>query len=125
MPIGTVTKSLSRAYALLRECLQKENHTGKQRGEIMNCSECSDDFAAYQEGLLDARRKPDQVALGRLPGLPGRIRPGAASCGPSDVHGPGASGISLENRVMDRIIHEQALTHKETSDAKDGSESWE
>ena len=28
MPIGTVTKSLSRAYAMLRECLQKENPKG-------------------------------------------------------------------------------------------------
>ena len=28
MPIGTVTKSLSRAYAMLRECLQKENSKG-------------------------------------------------------------------------------------------------
>ncbi|MGD0516426.1 MAG: sigma-70 family RNA polymerase sigma factor [Thermoguttaceae bacterium] len=28
LPIGTVTKRLSRAYALLRECLQEGNHTG-------------------------------------------------------------------------------------------------
>ena len=28
MPIGTVTKSLSRAYVMLRECLQKENPQG-------------------------------------------------------------------------------------------------
>jgi hypothetical protein len=76
----------------------------------MNCLQCREDFAAYQEGLLDKDAK-------------GRIESHLAECPAcrvefDQVHhiaerltraGPGVSGISLENRVMDRIIHEQAL----------------
>jgi hypothetical protein len=77
----------------------------------MNCSECRDDFAAYQEGLLDTdaaglieshlvecpacRAEFDQVQ--RLV-----VRLTRAWLG--------APGISLEKPVMDRIIHEQTLT---------------
>jgi hypothetical protein len=76
----------------------------------MNCSECRDDFAAYQEGLLD-------------PGAESRIKSHLTECPACRAEfdqvqclvvrltraGPGASGILLETQVMDRIIHEQAL----------------
>ncbi|MGD0382170.1 MAG: zf-HC2 domain-containing protein [Thermoguttaceae bacterium] len=76
----------------------------------MNCSECRDDFAAYQEGLLD-------------PGAESRIKSHLTDCPACRAEfdqvqrvvvrltrgGLSTSGISLETQVMDRIIHEQAL----------------
>jgi hypothetical protein len=77
----------------------------------MNCQECRDDFAAYQEGLLESEAEI-------------RIKSHLAECPACRAEfdevqrlvvrltraKAGASGISLENRVMDRIIHQQALT---------------
>ncbi len=54
----------------------------------MNCSECRDDFAAYQEGLLEPEAESrTTVAPGRMPGLPGGIRRDEVSGGPSDAQG--------------------------------------
>jgi hypothetical protein len=76
----------------------------------MNCSECRDDFAAYQEGLLD-------------PAAENRIKSHLADCPACRAEfdqmqqlvvrlargGLDAPGISLESPVMDRILQQQAL----------------
>ncbi len=111
VPLGTVTKRLSRAYALLRERSWHEGPGRGERGAAMNCQECRDELAAYLEGLLDETRRSQieahmaecsacQTELQEVRELTARLaRDGLAARPP----------VSLENAVMDRILHEQAL----------------
>ena len=77
----------------------------------MNCSECKDDFAAYQEGLLESEAESRIAShLADCPACRAEFDQMQSLVVRLNAPGPGTSGISLENRVMDRIIHEQALT---------------
>ena len=77
----------------------------------MNCSECRDDFAAYQEGLLESEAESRiESHLADCPACRAEFDQMQSLVVRLTRDGPGASGISLENRVMDRIIHQQALT---------------
>ena len=56
MPLGTVTKTLSRAYALLRQELKARGLRGtnsQQNRTTMNCAECRDNLVVCAEGLLE------------------------------------------------------------------------
>ncbi|MGA2797066.1 MAG: hypothetical protein ABSE63_05785 [Thermoguttaceae bacterium] len=77
----------------------------------MNCQECRDDFAACQEGLLEPEAESRTTAhLAECPACRAEFDEVQRLVVRLTRAGPGASGISLENRVMDRIIHQQALT---------------
>jgi outer membrane lipoprotein-sorting protein len=77
----------------------------------MNCSECRDDFAAYQEGLLDTEAQSRTTAhLAECPACQAEFDQMRSLVVHLTRARPGAPGISLETQVMDRIIHEQALT---------------
>jgi hypothetical protein len=75
----------------------------------MNCSECRDDFAAYEEGLLDPAAESRTTAhLAECPACRAEFDQMHSLVVRLTRDGLGASGISLETQVMDRIIHEQA-----------------
>ena len=72
MPLGTVTKTLSRAYALLRQELEardprKRGTNSQPNRTTMNCAECRDNLVACVEGLLD------RDAIAPMPGTPGNL----------------------------------------------------
>ena len=76
----------------------------------MNCSECRDDFAAYQEGLLNPEAESRiKLHLADCPACRAEFDQMQSLVVRLTRGGLGASGISLETHVMDRIIHEQAL----------------
>src|SRR3972149_2270141 len=76
----------------------------------MNCSECREDFAAYGEGLLDpVAQNRIKSHLSECPACRAELDKVRRVVVRLTRSGLGASKVSLEAQVMDRIIHEQAL----------------
>jgi outer membrane lipoprotein-sorting protein len=76
----------------------------------MNCNQYRDDFAAYQEGLLEPEAESRTSAhLAECPACRAEFDEMQSLVVRLTNSGLGASGVSLEAQVMDRIIHEQAL----------------
>jgi outer membrane lipoprotein-sorting protein len=77
----------------------------------MNCSQCREDFAAYQEGLLVPESQSQITAhLADCPSCRAEFDQLQSIVARLTHTGLGTPGRSLETHVMDRIIHDQALT---------------
>ena len=110
MPLGTVTKTLSRAYAALRELIEARETNPASSGEnIMNCIDCRDYFAARTEQLLDSNTAIDyECHLALCADCRAHVAATEAVCHRLTAHAAAGAAVSLAMPVMRRIQERRA-----------------